>query len=109
MVKAVDEQAADTPKLGALTSRRAVLGASVAPGSAGLMPQPAAAEACAPEGTAAEDGTAKAISDSLDAPATRKDFTSPGGISGAQIFANLCKDEELAALFMCSGNYTSRT
>ena len=28
------------------------------------------------------------------------------GMSGAQVFAQLCKEEELAALFCCPGNYT---
>ncbi|MFN7945194.1 MAG: thiamine pyrophosphate-binding protein [Blastocatellia bacterium] len=28
------------------------------------------------------------------------------GMTGAEIFARLCKDEELAALFCCPGNYT---
>ena len=28
------------------------------------------------------------------------------GMTGAQVFANLCKEEELAALFCCPGNYT---
>lgn len=28
------------------------------------------------------------------------------GISGAEVFARLCKEEELAALFCCPGNYT---
>ena len=94
-----------------MASRRSVLGVGVAAVSAsvGLMPSRAVAEtACAPgEGASApEDGTVKAFGDSLEAAPTRKDFTSPGGITGAQIFANLCKDENLAALFMCSGNYT---
>jgi len=28
------------------------------------------------------------------------------GMTGAEVFANLCKEEELAALFCCPGNYT---
>ena len=28
------------------------------------------------------------------------------GMSGAEVFARVCKDEELAALFCCPGNYT---
>jgi len=28
------------------------------------------------------------------------------GMSGAEVFANLCREEELAALFCCPGNYT---
>ncbi len=46
----------------------------------------------------------KAISESLAAPARRAEF-GPQGITGAQVFANLCKDEELAALFCAAGNY----
>lgn len=44
--------------------------------------------------------------DSMNAPIRRADFSTEGGISGAQIFANLCKDEGLAALFCAPGNYT---
>jgi thiamine pyrophosphate-dependent acetolactate synthase large subunit-like protein len=46
----------------------------------------------------------KAITESLNAPARRADFQAPG-ITGAQVFANLCKDEELPALFCAAGNY----
>src|SRR5580704_17611979 len=28
------------------------------------------------------------------------------GMTGAEVFANLCKEEELAAMFCCPGNYT---
>ena len=43
---------------------------------------------------------------SLAAPVRRADFSTKGGISGAEIFANLCKDEGLAGLFCVAGNYT---
>lgn len=33
-------------------------------------------------------------------------FDNKGGISGAEIFAKLCKEEDLAAMFCCPGNYT---
>ncbi len=46
----------------------------------------------------------KAVTDSLAAPPRRADFSGKG-ITGAQVFANLCKDEDLAALFCAAGNY----
>jgi acetolactate synthase I/II/III large subunit len=46
----------------------------------------------------------KAVDESLNAPARRADFGEQG-MTGAQIFANLCKDEDLAALFCAAGNY----
>jgi thiamine pyrophosphate-dependent acetolactate synthase large subunit-like protein len=48
----------------------------------------------------------KAFEDSMNAAARRADFTAKNGISGAQVFANLCKDEELAAMFCAPGNYS---
>jgi len=42
--------------------------------------------------------------DSLAAPPSRADF-GPAGLTGAQVFAGLCKDENLAALFLAPGNY----
>ena len=46
----------------------------------------------------------KAVTESLAAPPRRADFSGQG-ITGAQVFANLCKDEDLAALFCAAGNY----
>ena len=46
----------------------------------------------------------KAVTDSLAASPRRADFSGKG-ITGAQVFANLCKDESLAALFCAAGNY----
>jgi thiamine pyrophosphate-dependent acetolactate synthase large subunit-like protein len=46
----------------------------------------------------------KAVTQSLAAPPRRVGFSAEG-ITGAQIFANLCKDEDLAALFCAAGNY----
>jgi thiamine pyrophosphate-dependent acetolactate synthase large subunit-like protein len=46
----------------------------------------------------------KAVDESLNAAPRRADFGGQG-MTGAQIFANLCKDEELAALFCAAGNY----
>jgi len=46
----------------------------------------------------------KAVTDSLAAPPRRADF-SGRGMTGAQVFANLCKDEDLGALFCAAGNY----
>lgn len=47
----------------------------------------------------------KAVDESLNAPPRRADF-SESGMTGAQIFANLCKDEDLPALFCAAGNYS---
>src|ERR1700728_1465338 len=95
------------------TSRRSFLGraAAVTAAVGTLLPLAGTAEATAPAGAesteaSASDGTTKAFQHSLAEPATRKEFSSPGGISGAQIFANFCKDEDLAAMFLSAGNYT---
>jgi len=47
----------------------------------------------------------KAVDESLNTPARRVDFSGEG-MTGAQVFANLCKDEDLAALFCAAGNYS---
>ena len=44
-------------------------------------------------------------------PASLNEAPKPGsfegkGMTGAEVFAKLCKEEELAALFCCPGNYT---
>ena len=46
----------------------------------------------------------KAVEESLSALPRRMEFTGDG-MTGAQVFANLCKDEDLAALFCAAGNY----
>jgi len=46
----------------------------------------------------------KAVDESLTAPIRRATFSGKG-MTGAQVFANLCKDEDLAALFCAAGNY----
>ena len=46
----------------------------------------------------------KAVEQSLNAPPKRSDFSGEG-LTGAQIFANLCRDEDLPALFCAAGNY----
>ena len=46
----------------------------------------------------------KAVEESLSAPPRRMEFTGEG-MTGAQVFANLCKDEDLPALFCAAGNY----
>ncbi len=47
----------------------------------------------------------KAVDESLAAPIHRPSFSGKG-MTGAQVFANLCKDEDLAALFCAAGNYS---
>jgi thiamine pyrophosphate-dependent acetolactate synthase large subunit-like protein len=46
----------------------------------------------------------KVVEESLNAPTSRAEFAGQG-MTGAQVFANLCKDEELPALFCAAGNY----
>ncbi|MFV0411200.1 MAG: thiamine pyrophosphate-binding protein [Paracoccus sp. (in: a-proteobacteria)] len=48
---------------------------------------------------------AEAFKQSLAEPATDPSFEG-AGMTGAEVFAQLCKKENLAALFCCPGNYT---
>ncbi len=81
--------------------RRAFLGAVAAATAAGalLETQPLFGDTAIPS-----IRIPKAVTDSLAAPQRRADF-SGAGMTGAQVFANLCKDEDLAALFCAAGNY----
>jgi acetolactate synthase-1/2/3 large subunit len=47
----------------------------------------------------------KTVDESLNAPPRRASFAGEG-MTGAQVFANLCKDEDLPALFCAAGNYS---
>lgn len=47
----------------------------------------------------------KEIPDSMNEPPKPGSFEGQG-MTGAEVFARLCKEEELAALFCCPGNYT---
>ncbi len=47
----------------------------------------------------------KEIPANLAEPAKPGAFDNKGGITGAEVFAKLCKDEDLAAMFCCPGNY----
>jgi thiamine pyrophosphate-dependent acetolactate synthase large subunit-like protein len=47
----------------------------------------------------------KAVAESMAAPPRRADFSGQG-MTGAQVFAGLCKDESLPALFCAAGNYS---
>ena len=47
----------------------------------------------------------KDITDSLAEPTRLGSFDAKGGMTGAEVFAKSCKDEDLAALFCCPGNY----
>lgn len=46
------------------------------------------------------------FTDSVEEDPVERNFEAEEGITGAEVFANLCKDEGLSALFMCPGNYT---
>ncbi len=47
----------------------------------------------------------KDLISSMSAPEHLGSFTDKGGITGAELFAQQCKDENLAALFCAPGNY----
>ncbi|HWS68158.1 MAG TPA: thiamine pyrophosphate-binding protein [Steroidobacteraceae bacterium] len=47
----------------------------------------------------------KDLISSMSAPEHLGSFTEKGGITGAELFAQQCKDENLAALFCAPGNY----
>jgi thiamine pyrophosphate-dependent acetolactate synthase large subunit-like protein len=60
---------------------------------------------------AATSGTIASIGIPKEIPASLGEAPKPGsfegkGMTGAEVFARLCKDEELAAMFCCPGNYT---
>lgn len=94
------------------TSRRQFLGVAATGTVAAAAANVAAAALTQTSGSPAQtytrvpsDGTAKLFQESLNSPATRTDFGDGRIVNGAQVFANLCKDEGLAALFLCPGNY----
>jgi thiamine pyrophosphate-dependent acetolactate synthase large subunit-like protein len=47
----------------------------------------------------------KEITETLAEATHIGDFSEKGGMTGAEVFAKSCKDEDLAALFCCPGNY----
>jgi acetolactate synthase I/II/III large subunit len=47
----------------------------------------------------------KEVTDTLAEATHIGDFGEKGGMTGAEVFAKSCKDEDLAALFCCPGNY----
>lgn len=47
----------------------------------------------------------KEIPQTLNEPVRVGAFTDKNGMTGAEVFAKACKEEELAALFCCPGNY----
>ncbi len=82
-------------------SRRSFLG-GIAATAAGALLKP---ERLLADTTITSVRIPKDVTASLNAPPRRADFSGQG-ITGAQVFANLCKDEDLAALFCAAGNYT---
>ncbi len=48
----------------------------------------------------------KEVPESRNGKLTPGDFNAKGGITGAEVFAHACKQENLAALFCCPGNYS---
>ena len=86
------------------SSRRGFLTLPAAAGAAAALMGPAQA-------LAAATGGIPSITIPKEIPANLSESPKPGsfegkGMTGAEVFAKLCKDEELAALFCCPGNYT---
>jgi thiamine pyrophosphate-dependent acetolactate synthase large subunit-like protein len=94
---------AENTKNGADTSRRSFF---TAPAGVGAV----AAAMLTPSQLFAETGI-PSIAIPKEVPTTLNESPKPGsfegrGMTGAEVFAKLCKDEELAGLFCCPGNYT---
>src|SRR5271167_4985717 len=92
-----------TSKNSSKTSRRNFLAVPVAAGAL-------AASRFAPAAMLAEVGVntitiPKEVSGRLDETPKVGSFEGRG-MTGAEVFAKLCKEEELAAMFCCPGNYT---
>jgi thiamine pyrophosphate-dependent acetolactate synthase large subunit-like protein len=95
---------------GATGSRRDFLRKSAA-GVGAAVAAGATAQAFSAETTSLGDVKIPSIRISSDFTDSLAQDAAPGkfegrGMSGAQVFANLCREEELAALFCCPGNYT---
>src|ERR1700719_627557 len=92
-------------KSGARTSRRNFL---VTPAGAGAL---AAAVATPGQLFAATSTNIPTIRMPKEIPSTLSEAPKVGscegrGLSGAEVFAKFCKEEDLAAVFCCPGNYT---
>ena len=46
------------------------------------------------------------VTKSINEPLVSLEFGGERGLTGAEVFARACKEEGLAALFCCPGNYT---
>ena len=83
------------------TSRRDFLGQVAVGAAAAAIVKPRAAASATAD---LPLQVPRAVAESLSGPSQRAEFTGEG-MTGAQVFANLCKDENLAALFCAAGNY----
>jgi acetolactate synthase-1/2/3 large subunit len=102
MNEKTDAKKTERPNPDAAPSRRNFLG----PVAAGV-----AAAALVRPGKMFAAPTMPSISIPKEVPGTMSEAAKVGsfegkGMSGAEVFAKLCKDEDLAALFCCPGNYT---
>ena len=86
------------------TSRRNFLAAPAAAGAVAAITGPGALFA-ATTGAVPTIRIPKEIPATLNEQAKVMSFEGKG-MTGAEVFAKLCKDEDLAALFCCPGNYT---
>jgi thiamine pyrophosphate-dependent acetolactate synthase large subunit-like protein len=86
--------------------RQSISGAAATAALAGTGAPAAAQSVAASSSSAAGSGNGIKVPAEVTAAASAKakDFTFP--MTGAEVFARACKDEGLAALFCCPGNYT---
>src|SRR5262245_41974800 len=82
---------------------KSAIGAGAAAALGGATAAPAAAADAAPNMPAIR--VADEFTKSLNEPVTAFEF-GERGLTGAEVFARACKEEGLAALFCCPGNYT---
>ena len=86
------------------TSRRDFLGQVAVGAAAAAIVKPRAAASATAD---LPLQVPRAVAESLSGPSQRAEFTGEG-MTGAQVFANLCKDENLAALLHVVDRETGR-
>src|SRR5262249_32202576 len=83
---------------------KSALGAGAVAAAGALSASPASAGDAAPNMPAIRVGDE--FTKSVSEPTVAYDFGGERGLTGAEVFARACKEEGLAALFCCPGNYT---
>src|ERR1700722_7292697 len=93
-----------TPEAESRPSRRGLFASIGAGAAAAALVNPGKIFAATPP-PIASIRIPKEVTDTLAEATHIGDFGEKGGMTGAEVFAKSCKDEDLAALFCCPGNY----